>query len=400
MRAFDVVVVGAGPAGLSLAAELATVAPRTTCLLVEGGPALGERVRSETLAGVGGAGLYSDGKHSFYPSATRLWSLADRPALAAANEATAALLARHGIVSTRGAAAPPPMLGDWTPKHYPSHYLDFAGRRALIAELWAAATPHCTYTTVTSARRTTTGFAVELSTGETIIARHLVVATGRLSPPTLRPWLTALGAAYAFQRIEVGVRLALAAAHPFFAALPGTDGKLIFRHDEMSEFRTFCTCRDGELVLGRTAGFAAYSGRADGPRTGQSNVGLVVRSIDPVVSAATLGVLAAGRTLTCSLADWRRDPSVLAPVVGTPAAALLAIARDRLLAWAPALRDAEAAVLAPCIEGIGEYPLAPADDLLLAPGLWLAGDAAGRFRGIVASMISGRYVARRIASAR
>jgi hypothetical protein len=44
---------------------------------------------------------------------------------------------------------------------------------------------------------------------------------------------------------------------------------------------------------------------------------------------------------------------------------------------------------------VGDYPV---DDgaLQVAPGVWVVGDAVGRFRGIVASMISGRYVAARI----
>jgi len=37
------------------------------------------------------------------------------------------------------------------------------------------------------------------------------------------------------------------------------------------------------------------------------------------------------------------------------------------------------------------YPVAT-DDLVLAPGVLVAGDACGRFRGLVASMASGRYV--------
>jgi hypothetical protein len=36
--------------------------------------------------GVGGCGLYSDGKFSFFPSATQLWQLRTRAALAASYE--------------------------------------------------------------------------------------------------------------------------------------------------------------------------------------------------------------------------------------------------------------------------------------------------------------------------
>src|SRR5262245_31573660 len=100
MRAFDAVVVGAGPAGLSAAAELA--AAGAACLIVDGGPPAHARRRDspdDLLAGVGGAGLFSDGKHSFFPSASRLWTLPDPAVLARAFDATAALLARYGIAA-------------------------------------------------------------------------------------------------------------------------------------------------------------------------------------------------------------------------------------------------------------------------------------------------------------
>ena len=74
--AFDVVVVGAGPAGLSVAHGLRGSGLKV--LLVEEGRACIERDRdsqTDVPSGVGGAGLFSDGKFSFYPSATRLWTL-------------------------------------------------------------------------------------------------------------------------------------------------------------------------------------------------------------------------------------------------------------------------------------------------------------------------------------
>ncbi|RYE82318.1 MAG: FAD-binding protein, partial [Myxococcales bacterium] len=84
---YDAIVIGAGPAGLAAAAHLAGGGART--LLVDAGQAIearDHRDQGRLTSGVGGAGLYSDGKFSFHPAATALWSLDDEPTLRAAHE--------------------------------------------------------------------------------------------------------------------------------------------------------------------------------------------------------------------------------------------------------------------------------------------------------------------------
>lgn len=381
-RRFDIIVIGAGPAGLSAAAELCR---DRSCLLLDRGPLAAARDRHDAetiLSGVGGAGLFSDGKHSFYPSASALWDLPDRSALEGAFEATAQLLAKHGVVASRGAPSAP--ASGWREKHYPSIYVPFAERLACIDELWSACPDRLSDARVVDIDRTG-DFMLHVDRAgqrEGLHAKQLVIATGRWSPRALRPLLEKLGVRYAFQRDEIGVRIETPADHPLFASLPGVDGKLVLRDGEL-EIRTFCTCRDGEVVVGHADELRAFSGRADGPPTGRSNVGLVVRGRFP-------DAIASREPMRFSLADWVRDRELLVPMFGAAGAHALHHALLRLRERVPALTDAT--VHAPVIEGVGEYPVD--HGLEIADQIWIAGDACGRFRGIVASMISGRYVAR------
>ena len=78
----DVLIIGAGPAGL--AAASACRHSNVRYCVVDAGECLIQRRRSDPsslVQGTGGAGLYSDGKFSYFPSATQLWRLEDTVAL-------------------------------------------------------------------------------------------------------------------------------------------------------------------------------------------------------------------------------------------------------------------------------------------------------------------------------
>jgi uncharacterized FAD-dependent dehydrogenase len=366
----DTVIVGAGPAGLSAAAEL----PGET-LLLEQGPPASERQRQDPrdiLSGVGGAGLFSDGKYSFFPSATALWAL---PGVRDAFERTARFLARHGVVAGSFPEAPLPAANG--PKIYPSIQVSLRERFAMVDELHRHGRRGC----VVDAGLAGSEILLRLESGEELRTRHLIVATGRWSPRWIRPWLSALGAEYRPLRVELGVRLELPAGAPLFARLPGVDGKLRFLEEDF-EIRTFCTCREGEVLLGESHGLRAFSGRADGPKTGRSNVGLVVRARDLPLEV--------GEPTSFPLAEWPvRGPELFS----FRAFERITLAMERLRSFAPL--DG-ALVYAPVIEGVGDYPVS-SETLEVAPRVFVAGDACGRFRGIVAAMVSGRYVATRIA---
>src|SRR5688572_13547814 len=72
----EVLIIGAGPAGLAAAHRCLSEGVRFA--VIESGAPLEARDNRETdslATGVGGSGLFSDGKLSFYPSAHALWAL-------------------------------------------------------------------------------------------------------------------------------------------------------------------------------------------------------------------------------------------------------------------------------------------------------------------------------------
>ena len=87
--------------------------------------------------------------------------------------------------------------------------------------------------------------------------------------------------------------------------------------------------------------------------------------------------------------------AALAPVEAALSSRGLSLIREGLLNLVNAFgasRFAGASLHGPTIEGTGEYP--DVDSHLKIPKvpIWVAGDASGLFRGIVAGLISGYYV--------
>jgi uncharacterized FAD-dependent dehydrogenase len=65
----------------------------------------------------------------------------------------------------------------------------------------------------------------------------------------------------------------------------------------------------------------------------------------------------------------------------------------RLAEAFPDVEDGETRLIGPSLEGVGWYPAVNGDLRLPDAPAWMAGDACGLFRGIVAAFISGHYAA-------
>ena len=365
--------------------------------------------------GHGGAGLFSDGKFSFFPSATALWTLEHAGALLAAYDWACVLLKSYGL------DAPPfpqdPSVtgsidqGRWVLKQYPSNYLSLEARMGLTRRLVREADSLImTQTSVQDAAWEQGAGIFRLRVRDRegrdseLRARRVLLATGRFGPLGL-PGLTA---ARSFRRLEVGFRIEQPAPAAFFRDMPELDPKLRFRAREGDvEWRTFCACRQGEASVTETMGLWTVSGRADCPPTGRSNIGFNTRILDEELAAELVG------TALASLADENsqfaldadevlaRRPEatgVLERVYGPVLAERMVQGLDHLAHAFPGIRASGARLIGPTLEGVGWYPAVDRGLRLRGAPAWVAGDACGLFRGIVAAMISGHYAADRLAA--
>lgn len=409
MIEYDVAIIGAGPAGLASAQRLSETGFRTVVFDI--GRSIRARERdgeAELAQGHGGAGLYSDGKFSFFPSASALWSLPGKEELHAAYRWTCAILRYHGLDTPPFPSQPDAYSAgavDGLLKVYPSDYLSFEARLRLITALVESAdASFLPETTISEAEFDQATDSLILtavdSSGEgfQVRARKLIIASGRFGPLNMGE-----GGKEAFRRLEVGFRIEQPAHKAFFGGMEQLDPKLKFTaEDEKLEWRTFCACRNGETVFTNTLGLWTVSGHSDGPDTGRSNIGFNTRITDPSLARGALpGLINALQkpdsyyeiNLISLLNGEGEAVERFDAVYGTELAGFMLDGLWKLIDKFPQIYDGETKLIGPTLEGVGWYPGLDENLKLGHSPVWVAGDACGLFRGIVAAFISGHYTA-------
>lgn len=391
MSVYDCLVVGAGPAGLAYAS---TVDNKNSVLVVELGKSVKMRNRDDPedcVMGAGGAGLFSDGKFSFYPSGTDIWE----------HDETQLRQAYQKLQSDLGAYKEiPPFprlepknhlkkdLGNWAFKYYESLYLSLAERISLIHKLADRCLNTRYETEFLKYTLSERGYIVELrdvksGSIETILANKIIFAGGRFQPQFIE-------CPKRFRRYEFGFRVE--GPSDQFPKKNAVDPKYILEYqDKGVECRTFCWCENGEVTQTQFKTIQTYSGRADCMPTGRSNFGLNFR----VKNEALLSDIEFNEMMhTKAYKEKLKDlPKVLDHFPGSMQK-VVSYGVTQLLELFPTLDRDEVHILGPTVEGVGGYPTINRDlSVENLKNVYAIGDCSGTYRGIVASMLSGYLLA-------
>ena len=440
---FDYVIIGAGPAGLSAAAELSAYG---SVLLLEKGKDLVKRVcpatslghcgacvECDVMSGLGGASGRLGGKLCFFPAGARLAAHVG----ASPVEANAIVVER---LSALGCDLSVSTLDDSYEAVDGLHLRRYVAVpllrqslskvfRSLVGRVLTGGGVVRTDSNVLEIGGCPGSLRVVYSfrggRHEVKVGSAIVLAPGRSGSEWLERALDQLGVAAVHEGVDVGVRLEFPSAialHTLERALQ--DAK--FKETPGSSYgaRTLCWCRGGELGATAARGTALVDGHFSNSPTARTSVSVVARvplhaDSDPLTSALAR-FYPSGIASGIVHQDLRSFMSLRHPSASGMAGAerqafrstqtpfarrmdqdlwmSLAVMIDRLddVLGNRLLLEAEAVVYGPVVDRYWSTIETDSDLMTAVDGIYVAGDATGLARGIVQGIFSGAVVARAI----
>lgn len=387
-RIYDVIILGAGPAGLVAGALLSQM--NIDFLLIEKGESNEYRDKKypyNVSYGIGGAGLFSDGKISYAPSASKLWSKTNKDTLEDAYNEVRNLLKTVGVDIEKWNPA-------WTDletsyfqdiKKYKTEYLDDEKRKQIIELLKSYIFSNIlTNTEISNIDKNNGIFYVATDKNIIYRSKYLIISTGKCSPLNLFSQSIKIPSVF---ECEMGVRVEANHNYLNFSDCQYDDYKKIKPLDSGDEIRTFCTCKKGNVVKSIIDNHITYNGERN-IDSDYGNIGIVVRSSsqDSIYSKEMIKCYKNNITKEINLSSFKEGESV----IGMQTDNIIKKTIDEII-----INSISGRICGPEIERYGFYPCLD-ENLSVNNNIFFAGDSTGMFRGLLAALISGAYVALKI----
>lgn len=395
---YDTIIIGGGVSGLAAAYYLTQKKHRV--LVVERGKHIYDRRRDnpfDVANGEGGAGLFSDGKVSFHPSASELWQL--QP-----DEIKNSYCYWQKFLKDLGIDVEsfssqwlekPKLTG--IRKKYNSMTINIEQRYKIIFKLcqFIGRDNILVESEVERIVKDSGSYHLTVRQGADIIQLHastLIIAGGKHSYSKLESCMNGFDTNKKRRLTEVGVRIECQNDYFDYYNEEQADVKLIDRKDNNLSIRTFCCCRDGIVIESLSYDMISLNGASgDADSRGRSNIGILLRFDGEYKKSAVDKILklvqGKNAAQVMPMLDYM-DKKV--SILGKEADNII---RDFLREHFPRISASNATIYYPTIEKTGFYPVLSDTLQMNSENVWIAGDATGMFRGIMSSFVSGFLVA-------
>ena len=399
---FDAIVIGLGPAGMMATLTLAQKGYRV--LGVDRGKSFAKRdsdIPYDVANGFGGAGLFSDGKLSFFPAASNLWANLEKSELKKAYLSLQTEFNRIGYNI-------PKWQNHWTVanqhnkvtkrvKRYKTKYFDKATCDHFVQDVYKRIQSDTIIDSevIFIAKLANGTFQVYLDkpTESPLVAKSIILATGKVGNRILSEFANLSFATRT--RFEGGVRVETDCCNFKPYNLEQIDYKYIETFPDGSEFRTFCCCKEGKVLESDYLGNVSFNGSITPRATVRSNIGLTVRT-ESEHSELAKEIKACIDRQDEFVFDFNDSYDENQAFFVGPFFDRLILDRIGLVIKSKKAKF-KTKIYGPEIEYFGKYPVFEWKSLrIVGENIWVIGDLSAKYRGLIAAMVSGIYAANNI----